>query len=139
MKRMEEKSELASAYVTARIKQVNMRRMHDEMNVAEKRGDLIAKDLVAKQAAFLLIALRQQILNLPQTYARRILGLTEVKKASKILREMSIAVLSAIKNLPDKSPMSIGSKSWKRRSLAVSGEETFVRNSGHVGLSRLHN
>jgi hypothetical protein len=48
----------------------------------------------------LLVALRQQILNLPQTYARRILGLTDVGQAAKILREMSIAVLNEIKNLP---------------------------------------
>jgi hypothetical protein len=61
---------------------------------------VIEKRLVEKQAAFLLVSLRQQILNLPQTYARRILNLTDVNEASRILREMSIAVLNDIKNLP---------------------------------------
>jgi hypothetical protein len=71
-----------------------------ETMAAERRGELVAKDLVTKQAALLLVALRQQILNLPQSYARRILGLTKVNQASKILREMSIAILNDIKNLP---------------------------------------
>jgi hypothetical protein len=39
-------------------------------------------------------------LNIPQTYARRILGLTEASQAAKILKEMSIAVLNDIMNLP---------------------------------------
>jgi hypothetical protein len=34
---------------------------------------LIQKDLVEKQAAFLLVSLRQKILMTPQSYARRIL------------------------------------------------------------------
>jgi hypothetical protein len=40
-----------------------------ETMAAARRGELIAKDLVEKQAAFLLVALRQKILNLPSTYA----------------------------------------------------------------------
>jgi hypothetical protein len=71
MERMEEKSELDSACVTARIKQVNTRRKQDEMVLVEKRGDLISKNLVTKRAAFLLVALRRQILMIPQGYARR--------------------------------------------------------------------
>jgi hypothetical protein len=37
----------------------------------------------------------------PQNYARRILGLTDVKEASRILREISIAILNDIKGLPE--------------------------------------
>ena len=38
-----------------------------EMQLAERRGQLIEKRLVEQQAAYLLVALRQAILNIPQT------------------------------------------------------------------------
>ena len=58
--------------------------------------------MVEKQAAYLLVALRQKILNLPQTYARRMVGLKDAAQASKMLREMAISVLNEIKDLPSK-------------------------------------
>jgi hypothetical protein len=71
------------------------------MNLAERRGELIEKALVEAQAAYLVIAMRQKILNIPQTYARRILSLTEASQASRILKKMSITVLNDIRNLPE--------------------------------------
>ena len=53
------------------------------------RCDLVTKDLVQKQAAYLLVALRQRILSLPQTYARRLLGITDQKEMAAKLKEMS--------------------------------------------------
>ena len=40
-----------------------------EMILAERRGELIEKRLVEQQASYLLVALRQAILNIPQTCA----------------------------------------------------------------------
>jgi hypothetical protein len=95
-----EVSELSRQYLEVRNRQMHAKTFVAETMAAERRGQLIAKDLVLQQAAYLLVALRQQILNLPQTYARRILGLTDAGQAAKILREMSISVLNEIKNLP---------------------------------------
>jgi hypothetical protein len=61
---------------------------------------LIQKDLVEKQAAFLLVSLRQKILQVPHSYARRLLGITDAKVMSDKLRQMSISILNDIKNLP---------------------------------------
>ncbi len=52
------------------------------------------------QAAYLVIAMRQKILTLPQ-HARKFLGLTEAAQASKILRELAISVLEEIAHLPE--------------------------------------
>jgi hypothetical protein len=75
-----------------RNEQMRTKNLTAEMQLAERRGELIEKRLVESQAAYLLVALRQKILNIPQAYARRILGLTEASQASRILKEMSIAV-----------------------------------------------
>lgn len=72
------------------------------MVLAERREQLIEKRLVEQQAAYLLVALRQAILNTPQTYCRRILGLKDAAEASRILREMAVSVLNEIKDLPNK-------------------------------------
>jgi hypothetical protein len=99
-RRKAEKLEADQNFVEEKTRQVVTRRKQNELLLAKARGDVIEKRLVEKQAAFLLVSLRQRILNLPQTYARRILGLTDLDQASKILREMSISILKDIKNLP---------------------------------------
>jgi hypothetical protein len=71
-----------------------------EVELAKRRGELIQKDLVEKQAAFLLVSLRQRILQIPPSYARQLVAITDPKEMSDKLREMSIAILIDIKNLP---------------------------------------
>ena len=68
----------------------------------KKRDELIEKKLVERQAAYLLISLRQRILNVPQTYCRKMVGLKDARQASEVLREMAISVLNEIKDLPSK-------------------------------------
>jgi hypothetical protein len=67
-----------------------------------RHGELIEKSLVEQQAAYLLVALRQRILSVPHTYARRILGLADAAQASKVLKEMALSLLNEIKDLPAK-------------------------------------
>ena len=71
-----------------------------EMQLAERRGELIEKRLVEQQAAYLLVAIRQAALNIPQAYARRILNIAEPRKAKEILREAMVGLLNTIKDLP---------------------------------------
>jgi hypothetical protein len=72
-----------------------------EMHLAERRGELIEKKLVEHQAAYLLVAMRQAALNIPQAYARRILNIAEPRKAKEILKEAMISLLNTIKDLPN--------------------------------------
>jgi hypothetical protein len=95
-----EKAEHDLAFRKARTQHELIRKMEREMKLAQDRDELIEKSLVEKQAAYLVITLRQRILSIPQTYARRILGLTDASQASRILKEMAVAVLNDIKDLP---------------------------------------
>ena len=97
-----EVARLSREYLEIRNRQMRTKALTAEMQLAERRGELIAKSLVEKQAAYLLVALRQKILNLPQTYARRMVGFKDTAQASKMLREMAISVLNEIKDLPSK-------------------------------------
>jgi hypothetical protein len=86
-----------------RTKAVVTKRKQDEMLVAKARGELILKTLVEKQAEHLRDAMEQTIMDLPLTYARRILRLTDVVQARKILRELSISLLNELRDLPQKA------------------------------------
>jgi hypothetical protein len=92
--------ELCKTYLETRSRQMRSKAQTAEMLLAKARGELVLKSLVERQAAYLLVSLRQKILNFPSTYARKILGLTDVNQASAILREMAISVLNEIKDLP---------------------------------------
>ena len=73
-----------------------------ETNAAARRDELIEKRLVEQQAAYLLVAMRQKILNIPQAWARRMLGLTDAAQASRVLKELAISLLNDLKDLPAK-------------------------------------
>jgi hypothetical protein len=89
-----------------------------EMQLAERRDELIEKHLVKAQAAYLVVALRQRILSLPQ-HARNFLGLTDAAQASKILRELAISILNEIKDLPTK----VTDPNWLETLETQNGEE----------------
>ena len=78
------------------------RRMQSEMLLAKARGELIIKELVLKQAAYLLIAMRQRIMSMPSTYARRIVNLPDTKAAAAVLKEIAVSVLNEVRDLPEK-------------------------------------
>ena len=96
----EELPELSREYLEIRNAQMRTKNHTAEMVLAQQRGELIQKDLVVKQAAFLLIAMRQRILNLPTTYARRLTGLKNVREVKKVLEGAAISILNEIKDLP---------------------------------------
>ena len=98
----EELPELSREYLEIRNAQMRTKNHTAEMVLAERRGELIEKSLVERQAAYLLIALRQAILNIPQTWCRRLMGINDAAQVSRILREMAISILGEIKDLPAK-------------------------------------
>jgi hypothetical protein len=76
--------------------------LRNEMLLAKARGELITKQLVERQAAYLLVALRQRIMSMPSTYARRMVNLPDTKAAAAVLKEIAISVLDEIKDLPSR-------------------------------------
>jgi hypothetical protein len=97
-----EKSKSKHADDLARERAANTRaiRLRNEMLLAKARGELIEKALVEKQAAWLFIAMRQRMLSVPQSYTRRLLGITDAHEMNTKLREMALSLLAELKDLP---------------------------------------
>ena len=74
-----------------------------ETQAARARGELISRKLVEFQASYLLVAMRQRILALPQAYAGRLVGLTDPHEVSQILRAAMIELLDELKDLPSRA------------------------------------
>jgi hypothetical protein len=91
---------LSREYLGIRNRQMATKALTAEMQLAERRGELIETDLVVKQAGFLFVSLRQKILSIPQTYARRLLGINDAKEMNAKLKEMSLSMLEELRHLP---------------------------------------
>ena len=85
-----------------RTEGLRIKRMQNQLVLAKARGELIPKALAQQQAGFLLVALRQKILSIPQTYSRRLLGINDAKEMSAKLKEMSLSMLEELRCLPER-------------------------------------
>ena len=83
-----------------RTESIRTKRMQAQLVLARARGELVPREMVLRQTEFLIVALRQRLLAIPQTYSRRLLGISEFEVMSKLLKEMAISTLKEIENLP---------------------------------------
>ena len=97
-----ELQKLSREYLKIRNRQMHAKAFMAETSAAARRGELIEKSLVEKQAAYLLVALRQKILNVPATEARKILNIADPRQARAVLREMMIGLPGELRDLPSK-------------------------------------
>ena len=93
---------LSEEYLGIRNRQMDLKAKKAAMELAVQRGEVVSKALVERQAAYLLVALRQRILSIPQTYSRRLLGINDVKEMNANLREMSLSMLEELRHLPER-------------------------------------
>lgn len=100
--RVEKTTDSTARLIEERVGNARLQRMKSEMELAVKRGELIEKKLVEAQAAFLLLSMRAKILALPHSWARRFVGLPDIREASRLLREMVIGALNELTGLPMK-------------------------------------
>ena len=70
--------------------------------IAERRGELIEKRLVSRQAQYILICLRQAILNFPTRYARRMVGIADEHQAKQVLTKAAHGFLEELASFPEK-------------------------------------
>ena len=70
------------------------------MELAIRRNELVEKKLVQKQAAYLLLSLRQRCLAVPERLARQLLEIKEERKIREILRAAMVALLQELASLP---------------------------------------
>ena len=96
----EEIPKLSREYLVHRNEQMRTKNLRAQMELARERGELISKRLAGQQATYLLVAMRQKILNLLQTYSRRLVGLKDVREVQKVLDGAAISILNEIRDLP---------------------------------------
>lgn len=99
----QELPKLSKAYLELRNRQMAAKAFVAETQAARARGELISRKLVEFQASYLLVAMRQRILALPQAYAGRLVGLTDPHEVSQILRAAMIELLDELKDLPSRA------------------------------------
>ena len=97
-----EVQKLSKTYLEVRNAGLRSKTQQAQMLLAKAREELIPKSLVTKQAAYLLVSLRQKMLLAPNAYCRRILNLADPAQAKRILEEMMISMLNELKDLPVK-------------------------------------
>jgi hypothetical protein len=88
------------------------------MAIAGRRGELIEKSMVARQAQYIFICLRQSILNFPSLYARGVVGIADEHQAKAVLTKAAHEFLTELASFPDKAIDS----NWLR-SLEADGQE----------------
>ena len=86
--------------VRERAEAIRTRRMQSQLSLALARNELIPKSLAQSQASFVFAGLRAKILAIPQTYSRRLLGISDYEVMSRLLKAMSISILREIEDLP---------------------------------------
>ena len=87
------------------------KRTQQEMLLAKARGELVLRELVEKQAAYLLVVLRQEIMAVPGAWAEKLVGLKTREEAAAVLREVTHAWLEQIADLPAR----IADERWLER------------------------
>ena len=70
------------------------------MAIAERRGELIRNRLVSRQAQYILICLRQAILNFPTRYARHVVGIGDEHQAKAVLTKAANEFLTELTTFP---------------------------------------
>ena len=99
-KQSEKVQQLSQTYLEVRNRQMSHKAMEAELNLALRRESVVPKDLVKAQAGYLLVNLRQKILNI-QNHAHRFVGLNDVSKIRSLLRELAINALKEVADLPN--------------------------------------
>jgi hypothetical protein len=92
-----------------RTKFERVKRLRLEMQVAERRGELISRETVLKQASFIFVSLRQTVLNFPSRYAREMVGITDPRQATAVLTRAAHEFLNELAGFPEKMTASADS------------------------------
>jgi hypothetical protein len=98
----EEISKLSAAYLEARNSKLRAQALMVEAQAKEKAEELISKELVTRQAQYILICLRQSILNFPTKYARVMVALDSEHEAKPLLTKAAHEFLNELVSFPEK-------------------------------------
>ena len=89
-------------YRIHRNEALQLKNHREKMLLAKARHELISKATVRQQAEFLLVSLRQRLMQIPRTHARRILNLSDYGQARKVLDAIMTGLLNELQDFPSK-------------------------------------
>ena len=92
-------AKLSKRYLQVRNRAIDLKNKSAEVELALKRSVLVDRRLVEMQATWLLLAMRQKLMNLT-SHDHRFIGLTDLNQIKAILREIGLNVLQEVKDLP---------------------------------------
>jgi hypothetical protein len=95
--------EQSRIYLAERNKAMRLRRHREEMRLALERNQLIERELVHKQLAFLMIEMRQKLLALPQRVGARFKSrdVTLAREIADYAGEVVHETLNTLARLPE--------------------------------------
>ncbi len=96
-------SELSEEYLQARNSKLRSQAFLVEAQAKEKAGELISRQLVSRQAQYIFICLRQAILNFPNLYARRVVGIADEHQAKAVLTKAAHEFLTELANFSERA------------------------------------
>ena len=99
----EELPSLNREYLESRNAKLKAQTFLAEAQAKEKAGELISRELVARQAQYIFICLRQTILNFPTLYAHRVVGITDEHQAKAMLTKAAHEFLTELASFPEKA------------------------------------
>jgi phage terminase Nu1 subunit (DNA packaging protein) len=96
------KWQLDKDFIQAKIDLTRVREMSAKLLLAKAREELIEKELITKQATFMFTAVRQRMLAIPTSLARRLLHQTEITVVVSLLRDAIHAALNEAADFPQR-------------------------------------
>ena len=128
----EELPSLNRDYLESRNAKLKAQTFLVEAQAREKAGELISKRLAIRQAQYILICLRQSILNFPTRYARQMIGLPSEHKAKQVLTKAAYEFLTELADFPSK----ISDPGWMKTLEAGGLEKEPIRPSSGQEIKR---
>jgi hypothetical protein len=101
-KRQDERAKLDGKWKRARIAAELARQKVHEAKFAQVKRELIPRELVQRQAAFLVLSLRARLLALPGQHARELLGITDEREMTHRLDSIMRGTLDTLADMPEK-------------------------------------
>jgi hypothetical protein len=111
--RGEELPELDRIYLKNRNAKLRSQAFLAERRPKEKAGELISRQLVARQAQYILIRLRQAILNFPTRYARHGVRIADEHQAKAMLTKAAHEFLTELATFQRRSEIRTGCRRLK--------------------------
>jgi hypothetical protein len=96
----QERAELDAEWRRKRIDAESARQRLHEAKLLTMRNELISRQHVTKQSAFLILSLKAKLLALPELWALRLVNLQNERAVAELLGAMVRSVLDEIAELP---------------------------------------